>query len=117
MHIRLGQDRADFDGDTTQNGVPNLVVISQAIEDDNPELARAQELGLEVVRYPEMLGKLMDAQPGIAVAGSHGKSTTAAMIAYVGARRLARGETSALDLNAYPTEIMRGPVKAGTRGS
>ncbi len=61
----------------------DLVVISPAIKDDNPELLRAQRLGLEVVRYPELLGQLMDYQTGIAVAGTHGKSTTAALIAYI----------------------------------
>lgn len=41
----------------------------------------------------------------------------AAMIAYVGARRLARGESSPLDLNAFPTEMMTGPIKKGNRRS
>ncbi|MHC4787785.1 MAG: UDP-N-acetylmuramate--L-alanine ligase [Planctomycetota bacterium] len=61
----------------------DLVVISQAIADENPELVRARRLGLEVVRYPELLGMLMQGQKGIAVAGTHGKSTTSSIIAYV----------------------------------
>ena len=77
MRIALGQDKANFDRST------NLVVVSQAIADDNPELVEARRLGIEVVKYPELLGKLMDYQRGIAVAGSHGKTTTAAMTAYV----------------------------------
>jgi UDP-N-acetylmuramate--alanine ligase len=77
IQVQLSQDKANFDRAT------NLVVISQAIEESNRELVHARELGLEVVKYPELLGRLMDAQPGIAVAGAHGKSTTTAMIAYV----------------------------------
>ncbi len=60
----------------------NLVVVSQAITDDNPELVQARRLGLEVVRYPELLGLLMERQKGIAVAGTHGKSTTSSIIAF-----------------------------------
>ena len=76
IQVKLSQDRAHFGHDT------NRVVISQAIDEDNPEIIEAQRLGIEVVKYPELLGELMDTQPGIAVAGSHGKSTTASMIAY-----------------------------------
>ncbi len=61
----------------------DLVVVSQAIKDDNPELLAARRLGLEVVRYPELLGVLMSTRQGVAVAGTHGKSTTAAITAYV----------------------------------
>jgi UDP-N-acetylmuramate--alanine ligase len=77
INVQLTQDRAHFDAAT------NRVVISQAITEDNPELIHAHRLGIEVVKYPELLGELMDYQPGIAVAGSHGKSTTSAMTAYV----------------------------------
>jgi UDP-N-acetylmuramate--alanine ligase len=74
--------------DFAQNGAgldrkTDLVVISQAISEDNPELARARRLGLEVIRYPELLGRLMESQRGVAVAGTHGKSTTSSIIAYL----------------------------------
>ena len=45
----------------------------------NPELARARDLGIEHLSYPEALGAVFNAKQGIAVAGSHGKSTTTAM--------------------------------------
>ncbi len=59
-----------------------LVVHSAAIHPDNPELLAARGRDVEVVKYSEMLGKLMDEREGIAVAGTHGKSTTAAMVAF-----------------------------------
>ncbi len=77
INVQLDQTTGHFDDAT------NRVVISQAISEDNPELIQAQQMGIEVVKYPELLGELMERQPGIAVAGSHGKSTTSAMIAYV----------------------------------
>jgi len=60
-----------------------LVVYSAAIHEQNPELLAARRRGLEVLKYSEMLGRLMDERVGIAVAGTHGKSTTTAMVAYV----------------------------------
>ncbi|MCK4375019.1 MAG: UDP-N-acetylmuramate--L-alanine ligase, partial [Candidatus Brocadiae bacterium] len=77
IQVSLQQEGRGLDRDT------NLVVISQAIAEDNPELLQARRLGLEVVRYPELLGLLMERKKGIAVAGTHGKSTTAAMVATV----------------------------------
>ena len=61
----------------------DLLVASPAIAEDNPELQAAREAGVEIVPYPRMVGKLMERSHGIAVAGSHGKSTTAGMVAYV----------------------------------
>ena len=60
-----------------------FVVISAAIAGGNPELARAGELGCRIIKYAEMLGRLFDQYEGIAVAGTHGKSTTSAWIAYL----------------------------------
>ena len=59
------------------------VVISAAITAANPELARAAELGLRIRKYAEMLGALMEGYSGIAIAGTHGKSTTSAWLSYV----------------------------------
>ncbi len=57
------------------------VVISAAIEDDNPELIQARRKGCKIYKYAELLGKLMDGYEGIAVSGTHGKSTTSGWLA------------------------------------
>jgi len=59
----------------------NLVVFSDAVPADNPERRRAAELGIPSFSYFELLGHLMSRRRGIAVAGTHGKSTAAAMAA------------------------------------
>ena len=60
----------------------DLVVRTAAVPDDNAEIVAARRMGVEVVRYAEMLGRVMAERVGVAVAGTHGKSTTAGMIAY-----------------------------------
>lgn len=59
------------------------LVVSDAIKPDNPELVRAQELGLPVSRRSQLVGELMARRRGIAVAGTHGKTTTTAMIGFI----------------------------------
>jgi len=61
----------------------SLVVRSSAIGDDNVEVQAARELGIPVLKRSEFLGQLMAEHYGIAVAGSHGKTTTTAMIAWM----------------------------------
>ncbi len=60
----------------------DLVVHSAAIHGANPELLAARHNGLEILKYSQMLGRLMSDRQGIAVAGTHGKSTTTGMVAY-----------------------------------
>jgi UDP-N-acetylmuramate--alanine ligase len=59
----------------------SVVVISSAIKADNPELMAAREARLPVVRRAEMLAELMRFKSAIAVAGTHGKTTTTALTA------------------------------------
>jgi UDP-N-acetylmuramate--alanine ligase len=61
----------------------DLVIRSDAVPDDNPELVEAARRGIPVVSYFEMLGRLMENSRGLAVAGTHGKSTTTAMAAEI----------------------------------
>jgi UDP-N-acetylmuramate--alanine ligase len=61
----------------------DLVVYSAAIKEDNPELAAARARGLRTVKYSQLLGLLMAERMGIGIAGTHGKSTTTAMTAFI----------------------------------
>ena len=58
----------------------DVLVVSSAIEIDNPELIAAAESQIPVVPRAEMLGELMRYRHGIAVSGTHGKTTTTSMI-------------------------------------
>ncbi len=58
------------------------VVRSSAVPDDNPEVLAAQAAGIPVYKRADFLGRLMQGKTGIVVAGSHGKTTTTAMIAW-----------------------------------
>ncbi len=60
-----------------------VVIVSSAIRSDNPELAAARAALLPVVRRAEMLGELMRLKWSIAVAGTHGKTTTTSLVAAV----------------------------------
>ncbi len=75
--INTNQDGKSIDPYT------NLVVISAAISENNPDLMKAKMLGLKVIKYSEFLGSLMRNKRGIAVSGTHGKTTTGAMISTV----------------------------------
>lgn len=61
----------------------DLVIYTIAIPDDNPELARARELGIPTMTYPEALGAISAEKKTVAIAGTHGKTTTTAMIAEI----------------------------------
>ena len=82
----------------------DVVVISSAVKPDNPEVVAAQEQRIPVVPRAEMLAELMRFRYGIAVAGTHGKTTTTSLIASV----LAEG-------GADPTFVIGGRLNsAGT---
>ncbi|MDE0573327.1 UDP-N-acetylmuramate--L-alanine ligase [Demequina sp. B12] len=76
MNVTIGHDAANVEG-------VDQVVISTAVRETNPELARARELGVEIVHRSEALARAIDDQRLVAVAGSHGKTTTSAMVAHV----------------------------------
>jgi UDP-N-acetylmuramate--alanine ligase len=58
----------------------NVLVVSTAIDHENPEVKAALEKRIPVVRRAEMLGELMRYRHGIAVAGTHGKTTTTSLL-------------------------------------
>ncbi|MCW2726457.1 MAG: murC [Frankiales bacterium] len=71
--VHIGHEAANIDGAAT-------VVVSSAIRATNPELAEAQARGIPVVLRAEALAALMRGRRGVAVAGTHGKTTTTSML-------------------------------------
>ncbi|AWT19325.1 hypothetical protein DMP75_13345 [Klebsiella michiganensis] len=61
----------------------SVVVVSSAISADNPEIVAAHEARIPVIRRAEMLAELMRFRHGIAIAGTHGKTTTTAMVSSI----------------------------------
>lgn len=70
------QDGSRIRGDT------QLVVASAALSRDHPELEVARQQGIEVVRYAALLGAIVNHSEGVAVAGTHGKTTTTAILVW-----------------------------------
>ena len=71
-----------FEGQRAENiGEAGVVVISTAIKKGNPELEEARRRGLPIVRRAEMLAELMRLRSNVAIAGTHGKTTTTTMVA------------------------------------
>ncbi len=79
---RLGAQIA-FGHDAANVGPANVVVVSSAVRADNPEVRAAIERRIPVVPRAEMLGELMRFRYAIAVAGTHGKTTTTSLIASI----------------------------------
>lgn len=74
--IHAGHDRRHVEG-------ADVVVFSSAVPASNPELVAARRLSIPVIPRAEMLGELMRLKDGIAIAGSHGKTTTTSLLATV----------------------------------
>src|SRR6187401_1427778 len=74
VKVAIGHKAENIDG-------ADVVVVSSAIKRDNPELVAARAKRLPVVRRAEMLAELMRLKSCVAVAGTHGKTTTTSMVA------------------------------------
>lgn len=73
-----------FEGHRGENVVnAHVVVKSSAVRDDNPEIIMARDLKIPVIPRAEMLAELMRFSDGIAVAGTHGKTTTTSLMATI----------------------------------
>jgi len=95
-HTVTGHDRAESEllralgdlvaysiGDSSAEALPGearLVARSAAVPDDDPQVRAARERGLPVIKYAELLGRLAPTGTGLAVAGTHGKTTTSWML-------------------------------------
>jgi len=75
--IKIGHSAGNLSPDT------DAIVISAAVKEDNPELKLARKRGYKIYKYAEMLGILCNRYDGIAVAGTHGKSTTSGWLVYL----------------------------------
>lgn len=81
-------------------GNAQVVVKSTAVREDNPEVVEARERGIPVIPRAEMLAELMRLRTGIAVAGTHGKTTTTSLLA-----------TMFMEAGLDPTVIIGGRLK------
>lgn len=79
---------------------PDAIVVSTAIAPDNPEVAEAKRRGIKVLHRAEMLAIIMEQKKGIAISGTHGKTTTTSMTAVVFER-----------LGLRPTWLVGGEVR------
>ena len=66
----------------------DVVVVSSAVRSDNPEVAQARELSIPVIPRAEMLAELMRLKQAVAIAGSHGKTTTTSLVSILRAAGL-----------------------------
>src|SRR5579875_2944003 len=96
--VHLGHQAANVAG-------AKAVVVTSALDSTNPEVAEARRLQIPVIPRGELLAELMRLKFGVAVAGSHGKTTTTSMIASI---------LNAAELD--PTVVVGGRV-AGMQGS
>jgi len=91
VEISIGHDAGNL-------GEARVVVVSSAIKRDNPELKAARERLLPVVRRAEMLAELMRLKQAIAIAGTHGKTTTTSIVA------------SLLDAGGFDPTVINGGI-------
>ena len=94
IDVRIGHEAAHV-------GDADVVVTSSAIRPDNPELVAARAARIPVIPRAEMLGELMRFRRGIAIAGTHGKTTTTSLVASVLA-----------EANYDPTFVIGGQLNA-----
>src|SRR3989338_4155668 len=77
IRVKIGHKRSNITPDMA------IVIYSQAIPMDNPEILEAKRLNLTLKSYPQVLGDLTRTHKTLAVAGSHGKSTTTALLGLI----------------------------------
>jgi len=96
--------------DAANVGEAELVVYTSAAHEDNPEIIEARRRGLPAIKRAEMVARLMEGKRSIAVAGSHGKTTTSSLVAFMLLQAdrsptfMVGGEIVDLETNAMPGE-------------
>lgn len=70
-----------FDADNVKEGM--TIIAGNAFPDEHPEIVRAHEIGLEVIRYHKFLGEYIGNYTSIAITGAHGKTSTTGLMAHV----------------------------------
>lgn len=113
--VALGARVAIGPHDAANLGAPGevgLLVTTSAAQATNPEIAEAKRRGVPVIKRADMVARLMEGKTSVCIAGSHGKSTTSGMVAYILSQAgrdptyLIGADVSALGHNAAPG---RGP--------
>jgi UDP-N-acetylmuramate--alanine ligase len=94
IHVAIGHDAANL-------GDAELLVFTSAAHDDNPEIAEARRRGIPAIKRAEMVARLMEGRYSIAVAGTHGKTTTSGLIAHM-----------LVEANLDPTYLIGGDVRS-----
>lgn len=94
IHVDVGHSPANVDG-------ADVVVVSSAVDRENPEVSAAADGRIPIVRRAEMLAELMRYRHGVAVAGTHGKTTTTSIITNIFA-----------DAGLDPTFVIGGKVNS-----
>lgn len=94
IKVFIGQKKQNISRDI------NVMVVSSAIPKNNPELEKALEYGIPIVKRSFVLGQMMKRKRGIAIAGTHGKTTTTTMISLI-----------LKDAGLDPTAMIGGEVK------
>ncbi len=91
-----------YEGHAAANiGDAQLVVFTSAAHSENPEIAEAQRRGVPAIKRAEMVARLMEGRYSIAVAGTHGKTTTSGLIAHM-----------LVEANLDPTYLIGGEVRS-----
>jgi len=94
IKVFIGQEKENISKDI------NVMIVSSAIPKNNPELEKALEYGIPIAKRSYVLGQMMNRKRGIAIAGTHGKTTTTTMISLI-----------LKDANLDPTAMIGGEVK------
>ena len=81
IRVKIGHDKAPFGPKTARGGAFSQIIYNRAIRTNNPEFLAAAAAGVPLVPYAQALGVVTQEYNTIAITGSHGKSTTTALVA------------------------------------